>query len=294
MPPATLSIVVVSLNDHLLLKRCLDAIAKQKPDTAETLVVRDSARWPQDADRAEYRADVWIDAPPGTTVPRMRALGALAARGDVIGLVEDDCLVGEGWCQYVLEAHRGPEAAVGGAVEPGPYRRMRDWAVYFHEYSRFMRPLPVDGPIAGNHVTYKRDAIVDTLGAEGELNDVFLHAAWAGEGRPMRADDRLVARNINNWPFSALTNMPYHHGRALAARRFSRLPAGRRIVRAAGTTLLPVLQLARMIGTIARRQRYALQFVGALPATLLFGVSWSIGEIAGCLFGDGGSAARWR
>jgi hypothetical protein len=296
MMDPSLSVVVVSINTLALLRACLEALAAQADSTVEVIVVRDSdTRGTFDpADRQRFPFVRWVDAPSAATVPQMRALGVRSSRGAVIALIEDDCEVAEGWCRNTLDAHRGPEVAVGGPVDPGPYTRLRDWAVYFCEYGRFMSPLPPTARLAGTNVSYKRAAIVEVLKAGQDLNDVFLHWTWASESRPMRGDDRLIVRNINAWRPEHLTVVPYHHGRAFAARRFAHVRGWRRWALAGGTAFLPGLQLARMIATVLRRQRHVGNFVKAIPGIVLFSASWSAGEMAGCLFGDAGSASRWR
>jgi hypothetical protein len=299
-PPALLmlrlSVVVVAINREGLLSACLDALLRDAEPHVEVLVVRDRERVPRPAheDPSSHVGPRWIDAPPDATVPRMRALGIRAARADVVALIEDDCIVSRGWCRGIIEAHRGADVAIGGPVEPGPYRRAADWAVYFHEYGRFMSPMPRGAMLSGTNVAYKRAAILEALGPDDALYDVELHRAWARAGRPMSADDRLAVVNVNSWPRSHLTRVPFHHGRAFAAQRFSTLPGGARLGRAVLTLFLPLLQVARMIALIVTRHRHLMRFVQALPAIVVFAASWSAGEIAGCLCGDGGSAARWR
>ena len=295
MSPPCLSVVVVSINGVPLLRSCLEALAPQADASVEVVVVFDrTGRFAgDDRLRARFPRVRWLAAPPGATVPALRALGIRASGGQFVALLEDDCVVSDSWCRTVIEAHSGPEVAIGGPVEPGPYRRSRDWAIYFCEYGRFMAPLPADARLSGTNVSYKRAAIADALGGEG-LNDVFLHWAWAREGRPMRADDRLAVRNVNEWTRSHLTVVPFHHGRAFAARRLAGVGAWRRALVGAGAVFLPGLQVARMISTVLRRQRHLVPFVKAIPGIVLFTCSWSAGELAGGLFGDGGSASQWR
>src|SRR5436309_1029484 len=139
-----LSIIIVSFNDAQRLRGCLGSLAPQIVGDIEVIVVRNR----QDADdvRAQLRHDFpavrWVDAPPETTVPVMRAIGITASQGGVVALLEDDVTVAVDWVRATLNAHKSEDVAIGGAVEPGPYTRGLDWAVYFCEYGRFMQPLP--------------------------------------------------------------------------------------------------------------------------------------------------------
>jgi glycosyltransferase involved in cell wall biosynthesis len=295
MSPPALSVIVVSINHPSLLRACLRALEAQADDSVELVVVAASGsdNRADEALRRQFRRVRWLEAPADATVPQLRAQGVHASSGPVVALIEDDCVVSDGWCRAILDAHRGPEVAIGGAVEPGSFRHARDWAVYFCEYGRFMGPMPADARLSGTNVSYKREVIAGALGPEG-LNDVLLHWAWTREGRRMRADSRLSVRNVNSWPRTHLTAMPFHHGRAFAAHRFAGLRVWQRVPVAAATVFLPGLQVARMIATVLRRQRHLVPFVKAIPGIMLFTCSWSAGELAGCLLGDRGSSSQWR
>jgi hypothetical protein len=172
----------------------------------------------------------------GETVPRMRRKGS-AARGDVVALTEDDCVVDAQWCGAVIRAHREPWVAVGGAVEPGPYTRASDWAVYFFEYGRFMLPFDQreSSVLPGNNVSDKRRALAEKGLVETEgFHDVFVHQP--GIGRVADGDHAGSAvTNRNAWPRSYLTVNPFHHGRGFAARRVAGQSCASRYVGFAGT-----------------------------------------------------------
>ena len=295
---AQLSVVIVSLNRASLLTRCLDALVPQATSEIEILVVRGTASDGGTIDtlRASFPRVRWLEAEAGCTVPRMRTLGIDSSRGDIVGLLEDDCVAEQGWCRAALAAHATSDVAIGGAVEPGPYTRALDWAVYFCEYGRFMLPLP-NPPmaLAGNNVTYKRAALnrVSSQWRDG-LFDVFVHWAWQQEGQPMSNEERMVVRNVNSWSRSHVTSVPYHHGRAFAGRRFERRSTSRRIAFALLVPLLPVVKVARVAGDTIRRRRLFGPLIRAFPWLVLSTICWSIGEGVGALAGPGGSESRWR
>jgi hypothetical protein len=210
----------------------------------------------------------------------------------LIALTEDDCVVEAGWSSEA-KADIGPAAAVGGAVEPGPYRRALDWAVYFCEYGRFM--LPVPSALSGNNVVYSRQAIAALPEAtRGEWHDAFVHAAWQRDSVPTRVNAAMVVRNVNSWSAGHVTSTPFHHGRAYAARRFGARSALARSGIALLTLGLPALKIARIMSDTLSRRRLAGRLALALPWILVFVVSWSAGECAGCLWGPGSSPSRWR
>jgi hypothetical protein len=296
-----LSIVVVSFNSERRLIACLEAIASEAGSPAtETIVVRacrpGTGTFPSSV-RTAWPCARYVEAPAGCTVPRMRALGIAESRGAIVALIEDDCLVQRGWAEAVVSAHRGPEAAVGGAVEPGPYANGLDWSVYFCDYGRFMLPLAA-GPAAalpGNNMSYKRTALA-SLPAQiaDEFQEVFVHQAWRQAGVPMRTDPAVVVVNTNAWRWSDVTRTPFHHARAYAAARLAGRPFVRRAVMSLLALPLPLVKVLRVSREPLHRRRLVAPLLRSLPWVCVLSASWSLGESVGYLFGPGRSASEWR
>lgn len=296
----SLSVVVAASNDGTLLARCVDALSAQAhPDEVEIIIARDAGRF-DDVARTELNRSTpglrWVEAPPGATVPRLRGLGIAVARADLVALIEDDCVVADGWCRAAM-ASAGDCAAVGGSVEPGPYQKPLDWAVYFCEYGRFMLPLPSgpDAPLTGNNVVYSRHALEKLPDAVRlDFREAFIHAAWQQAGIPTKVTESLVVRNINTWSLRHVTTGPFHHGRAYAAERFGARPTPVRLALAALAVGLPLLKLFRIAAGTLSRGRLTGRLLVAFPWAMIFVGSWSAGEILGCLAGPGDSHSRWR
>jgi hypothetical protein len=292
---------VVSFNSLSLLTRCLEALtAEVLHDEMEILVVKDFAQLDAgafDSLKNRYKDIRWVEASSGCTVPRMRSLGIGECHGDIVALLEDDCIVESGWRAAVLTAHLTHDVAIGGAVEPGPYKRSLDWGVYFSDYGRFMLPLPAGRVTAlpGNNTSYKRAALRQ-LSPElaHEFAETFVHWSWERAQLPMRADQTVRVRNVHSWTILDVTLIPYHHGRSFAAQRMANRRLWRRLMRVGVTPIVPVVKVGRIIGQTLSRKRLIGPLVRALPWIVLFATSWSIGESIGYLRGAGESASVWR
>lgn len=297
-----LSTVVVAFNGPRVLAPCLDALAAQaRPDRVELLVVYELAGPVESAvgDLSVRFPQVrWLGVQAPTTVPRLRSRGMAAAGGEIIALLEDDCVVEPGWCEAAIAAHSSEHLVIGGAVEPRPYTRALDWAVYFCEYGRFMLPLQPEANVvlalAGNNVTYKRTALDRLPPGEDAFYDLSVHTDWQRAGVPMRTERTLVVRNVNYWSVAHVTSVPYHHGRAFAGRRAAGRPAAWRAGLGLLALGLPILALWRIVNGTLSRKRLAGRLLQALPWMALFTTSWSFGEAVGYVRGPGDSAARWR
>jgi len=301
-PGPALSVVIVSFNRRLdLLERCLRAvIAQDVSNGMEVIVVRD--RHSGDADHAvtvarQFPHVTWLEARDGT-VPQMRRLGVAESRGDVVALIEDDCIVAADWTTAIIRAHAGPHVAVGGAVEPGTYRSSLDWAAYFCDYARFMLPFArrEASVLPGNNVSYKRQVVPELLEMterEG-LQETFVHEAWQRQRKPMLADPRIVVRDEHTWRIADVSRVPFHHARAFAGRRAQRWGLEQKLAFAVATAALPLVHVARVLLRVLTRRRAILPLAGALPWVALFGLCWAAGECVGYACGPGDSLRRWR
>jgi len=290
-----LSVIVVSFNSLDILVRCLEALIPQiNPKIIELLVV---GRWQEVSTLQDKYPEVkFIQAPAEETIPRMRLRGITAANGRLVALLEDDCLVTDQWRQTIIAAHnQTDQPAIGGAIKPDNYPKLLDWAVYFCEYARFMAPLskPV-AALPGNNVSYKREALPPVASLPNGLYEVFLHWQWQQDGRTLLTHPNMEVTNINRWTATNVTRIPFQHGRCFAALRSKEKPIWNRLVRAALTPLLPILQVGRIIKEAGKRGRYLPKLILALPWIILFQTSWALGELAGNLSNKQSQQTGWQ
>jgi hypothetical protein len=88
------------------------------------------------------------------------ARGFARARGGIVALIEDHDVAAPDWAIRLVDAHRGPFAGVGGAIENGVDRPL-NWAVYFCDFLRYQNPLPEGESTRASdaNVSYKRAAL---------------------------------------------------------------------------------------------------------------------------------------
>jgi hypothetical protein len=294
---ASLSLVVVSFNELGLLERCLASIVGDADDT-EVIVVRAAGMEKPDRLRHSYARFIWLEAPERCTVPQMRRLGIETSSGDIVALTEDDCLMQPSWSRLLRRAHEQNFQAIGGAVVPAEFDSPLDWGVFFCEYARFLPPFEgVVTALPGNNVSYKR-ATLHALQAKGLFEtgfyEAFVNLTLMQSGEQLHADRELSVTNINHRRLPNATSVPFHHGRGFAGMRFAQHSSWLRAPYLAITVVLPALQTLRVCHQVLSRKQYRTQLLGALPAILLFWISWSIGEFMGYLLGPGASLEQWR
>ena len=122
-----LSVVVASPRDPETLAACLGALEKQCGQYQAEIVVSRSIRC-AGIDRLveRYPTAHWIVGDPHADVTQLRRQGLAAAKGDIVALLEDDCVVAPDWLAQLLP----------GAAMARRHERAMDWAAYFAGHER--------------------------------------------------------------------------------------------------------------------------------------------------------------
>jgi glycosyltransferase involved in cell wall biosynthesis len=92
-----------------------------------------------------------------------RADGIRAARAPVIALIEEHVLALAGWAEAMIEAHRGPWAAVGCRFVCANPRSGSSDKAFRLTYGDYIQPKRARGPasfVAGQNSTFKRDLVL--------------------------------------------------------------------------------------------------------------------------------------
>ena len=290
-----LAVVVPSVNGWGDLAGCLDALAAQSDGVTLEVLVADRVGEPvRSAVRA--RAGVrLLEAPPGTTIPALRAMAFAVARADVVGVIEDHVIVPPDWAARMLAAHREGAEVVGGAVENAARGRVVDEAAFLCEYSHCLVPPPA-GPapwVTGNNVTYRRrllDRFKDVIARGGWEN--LLHDAMRDAGVPLMSRPDIRVGHLKHYTVAEYMTQRYLYSRSYAGTRVSGAPLWRRLFYGAAAFALPPLLLARIVSNVRRAGRYRRELILSLPLLVVFVVAWAAGEVVGSWFGAGDALGK--
>jgi GT2 family glycosyltransferase len=290
-------VVIASVNGAAYLDACLAGLTQQRGNVPSEIIVADCCGGEtRDLVAQKYPRVRLLSFAERLSVPRLRALGIAASRGDLVLLTEDHCIPAPDWFERVTAAQRGRAyAAVGGAVENAATERLTDWAVFLCEYSRYVNPVPsgVADDIPGNNVAYTREAIahMQDLLAAGQW-EYFLHGRLRGAGLELYSDPSIVVYHKKSFTTREFLEQRFHYGRSFVGMRVQGAPWWRRGLFAAGSLGLPPLLIGRIGARLFGRRRHRLIFLRALPLLSLFTLSWTVGELVGYLSGPGDSLAR--
>lgn len=280
---APLSVVVVTVEGAARLRTCLTALTRQSEAT-EIIVPWDSTHGNPGRLQAEFPTVQFLPlGPRRLTYAQLRAKGVERAAGEIIATTEDHFVPAPEWCRRILEAHRAPHAAIGGAVEKQTPDTTLSWAFYLADYLRYLDPP--EGPshsLTDGNVSYKRPALAAIRNVWGtEFHEDLVHAALAGIGESIWLSPKIVARQSRTLTLRQAVRDRYAFGRLFGSTRVQ----GRGALQRAGLALLcplvPGLLLARIAAHLRRTRRYTLAGLRAFPALVLISTVWAWGEFVG-------------
>lgn len=293
---ASISVVVPSVNGWPYLRRCLDALSRQRGPGPQVVVadrVGPDVRAPL---RRRAPEVVLIEADRDAAIPELRARAFRACAGDVVGVVEDHVRVPPDWTERMLRAHREGALVVGGSVENAATDTLVDRAAFLCEYSHCLERLPEGEAewLPGNNVTYRRELLerFRPVVEEGRWED-RLHGAMREAGVELVRRPGITVEHEMHYSAGEYAEQRFLYSRAAADLRLRERPAWFRGLYALATAALPFLLLWR-IGTRAWRAGRGGLFVRSLAHQALFVSAWAAGEAVGALAGDGGALARVR
>lgn len=284
-----LSVVVVVLGGGTDLVRCLEALRRQQPALrTEVIVPHDDGLRDRDLLRARFPEVNFLAVPGEHSYAELRAAGVRASRGRVVAITEDQCIPPEGWCANILEAHIRPHAAIGGPVDKhGPDSALA-WAIYLRELGTYMPPVQ-EGPsecLTDCNVSYKRAALDASAHVWAEaFHEPQVHKALREHGETLWLSPALLTYQQRSLEFVPALKERYEFGRLFGGLRAATVPAGKRLLLALGSPILPVLLVVRIVLAVFGKRRHVGACLNALPYLVLFAAAWSWGELVGYLAG---------
>lgn len=277
-----LSVVVAATDSPRAVGRALSGLSGRGSGRAEVIVAAGFA--PSGPDPGVR----WVEAPPGSGVPRLRWLGLEAARGRVVAFTEDSCIAAPGWVEAWLAAFADPTLdAASGVVEHADGASAVDWAVVFCEYAPFLPPTRAGPParLAGNNFAATRD--VALRAPAGEVHEVALLADVRRAGGAVRTVAGARVRHVRRYGLREAIGDRLRSGLGFGRLRASASSTPARLAATVAGPAIFAAQAGRVAAAALRDPRRLGPFADALPITLALLAAWSVGEWAGWCLGAG-------
>lgn len=271
--------MVAAWPDTLGLSECLEALAEQRDEGVQVIVV--SACEPGLLQQRFPWAD-WVKTAEGLLIPQLWGQGAAQARHDFFALTTAMFVPRAGWVACIRDGHaRLAAAGIGGPIDPPVAGGMLDWATFFLRYSAYLgyeREQEVPD-LAGDNASYSRGV----LAAHPELlRDGFweheLHRRLRDEGGRLWFLPRMRVLQARSFGLGVFLRQRFEHGRRFGLERLRRRGMLYRCVAALFAPLIVPLLLLRVARRVLRRRRFGGRFLASLPALVAFATSWMLGE----------------
>ncbi|MBI3665124.1 MAG: glycosyltransferase [Acidobacteria bacterium] len=290
-----LSVVIASVNGLGCILECLEKLEALPERGQMEILVMD--RRTDDTARTIAERFPWVTLETGLTgksIPELRWIGMRAARGEWVAVIEDHCLVTPNWASEILRFSNSPYGVVGGPVENGSRERILDWAFFLAEYGPAMPPLPQGETemVPGNNAAYRRKVLPLEEPAWATLWESFLQKELRRRVIRIFLNPTMLVYHKKSFRLGEMLEQRFLYSRSFAAMRARRMTAAERLLYTSASLLLPGLLLWRIVRCVVSKSRNLRELLFALPAVLLFVLSWGVGEMAGYLAGAGGSLER--
>jgi len=233
-----------------------------------------------------------VETPHMDDLGSAKAAGILAARAPVVALVEDHSYPDPGWAEALLQAHsEGQFAAVGSVVWNANPHSSQSWGCFLVYYGQYMSAAPPGQVLhlPGNHTSYRREVLLayGSRLADALQSETALQADVLAQGLLLHHEARAKAYHLNYPRIAPALRVARLASRVFAAERRRGWGAGKRILYAGGSPLLPFIRLRRIIRQ-ARQAALPWRTLGpALPPAFAILCAGAIGEALGYGWGAG-------
>jgi hypothetical protein len=290
--------VVLATDSYETIAKVVRKLTAQSSSRAIELVIVAPAAEHADVRRRKLDGFHGVKLVAAGTYPlaSARAAGIRAAGAPLVAIGETHAYPEPGWAEALIEAHRGPWAAVGSAVTNANPGSLISWASLFLDYGPWVA-LAEGGPadyVPVHNTCFKRSVLLDYDGGLDELLSMeqFLMQDLRARGHELYAEASARTAHLNTSKPVAWMSERFHVGRYFAALRAEPWGHPRRLVYAAASPLIPAVRLRRIL-PLLRGSRSARSLMPRMLPALLASLALSaFGELCGYAFGEGRSAAR--
>ena len=290
-----MSVIIVTPDSYGTIRKTMKCLwAQTIRDQLEIVVVAPSTNGlGAEAELKDFNCIRFVEVGPMNSSAAARAAGVREATAPVIALAEDHSFPEPQWAETLIEAHRGPWAAVGPAMANANPQSALSWANLAIEYGQWLDPVP-RGPVdhlPGHNSSYKRDVLL-AYGSQLEAMldaESVLHWNLRAKGHQLYLESSARTFHVNYSLVLPTIPLRFFGGRLFAASRSRGWPTLRRFIYAVASPLIPFVRMRRILRDLHRAGQLQLR---SLPLLAIALTSDAVGEMIGYLSGSGNAMAR--
>lgn len=287
-----LSIVIASGAGGEFLPKCLDSLELQVNDyNAELIVVDRCGGETRERIQKSYPWVKLINAPLDNrpSVPELRAIGVDSAKGEIVAIIEEHCVVPSNWIRTIIDSFTESDAALGGPIIDNKFKRIRDWVVYFSEYHNYLPPWP-DGPrfvLNGANIAYNRSKLHEMRDVlKSGYWEVVLHPGLSEKGT-FKAVNEMGVYHTGPFDFGYYLRQRYLLSRVWGGTQRESSSMIKRIIYLFAAPIFPLLLFARISHRVIKNKNLIGRYVLATPLLIPVVCAYVWGEWLGYLMGVG-------
>ena len=288
-----MSVIIMTPDCYETIRKTMGCLRAQTVrDQFEIIIVAPSASGLIDGETelAELKNVRVVEIGPMNSTPGARAAGVVHAAAPWVAFAEDHCYPDQHWAEALIEAHRGPWAAVGPAMR-NANRSTLSWVNLAIEYGPWLHPArrgPVEH-LPGHNSSYKRDLLLaygSQLEAMLEAESV-LHWDLRSKGHHLYLEPAAQTFHISYSRPIASLHLRFLSGRLFASSRARPWTWLRRLLYGLASPLIPIVRAPRVLRDLRRAGQLPRLLPNALPVLAIALAVDAIGEMMGYLFGMG-------
>jgi glycosyltransferase involved in cell wall biosynthesis len=283
------SVVVAVREAGPALETCLQSLERQNLRRSIEIIVAGGPVETARSAAARYPAVRFLPFGERLGTPQLTKRALEQARGPVVVVTDPHCVFPPDWLEKLCRAHESEFAVIGGTVDYGGPDTLVGWTCYLADYGAFMPPerRRVTSLLAGNHVSYKRSVVQNSLGSMQEgYWKFFFHGDLERQGIGFLLDPELVVYCVQSETCWRFAGRYYLNALQFAAMRAQRMSLPARLLHLMTAPALPPLLLYRRLRAVWKKKRNRARILLAIPLLAVFVTSWSAGELAGYLLGS--------
>lgn len=290
-----LSVILACSDDFSTVARTLRALREQEICSEMELVLVAPLQSSLQIDERQLRGFwsyqvVYTEATSFDSIAQANAAGIRQAQADIVVLAEDHSFPEKGWAEALLDAHRGPWAAVGPAVTNANPETALSWADFWIGYGPWAAPCRSQERdfLPGHNSSYKRSelAYYEARLEEVLQSETVLHFDLRARGRRLYLCGDARTAHVNFSRPGSWIRVQVDNGRVFAGQRCSSWPPWRRWLYALASPLIPWVRGFRIL----RNSFPKPGLIRALPWLSLGLALDGLGQMLGYAWGPGNSA----
>jgi len=283
------SIVIPSYNSATTILGCLQSITRQNFSGPYEIIVVDSSTDTTPKIIQKHFPQVTLihldkKTEPGTA----RNIGIKQSRGEIICLIDSDCIADPDWLSLLAAAHESDYGAVGGAILNGNPENYIGWASYLAEFREFFpfHRQQLMGHIASCNISYKR-RVFDRHGLfPGNFypqEDLVFNLSMRSSKNEILFDPAIRVSHINKTSVKNFFRHQYRIGSVTAKvlKKFPFLEGGAiadsKLLTLLASPFLPFVKFIRTYQVAAGLKEYKRRFILVSPLLLTGLFIWGFG-----------------